>query len=237
MNHEIHANYDKMSRAAMRYLTGCLRQQPDALFCLATGGSPTLTYDLLAQKHGRAPELFRRLRILKLDDWGGLAMKDPGTSEQYLQRHLIQPLKLGRRYFGFTSNPANPSRECARIHTWLQAHGPIDVCVLGLGLNGHLAFNEPAPFLQPHAHVARLSRASMNHSMVKLAQTRPKYGLTLGMADLLQARRILLLVSGKAKRGPLAQLLKGQITSQFPASYVWLHPDITVMCDRDAMRE
>jgi galactosamine-6-phosphate isomerase len=106
---------------------------------------------------------------------------------------------------------------------------------LGLGLNGHVGFNEPAAFLQPHAHIAQLSNESLAHAMLNECTTRPKYGLTLGMADLLQARHILMIVTGAAKRGPLERLTSGQITTEFPASLVQLHGDARLVCDAAAM--
>jgi galactosamine-6-phosphate isomerase len=231
---KIFPDHESMSQAAATWLAQQIRQKPHTLLCLATGASPTRTYDLLAARHESSPNLFRRLRVLKLDEWGGLAMDDPATSEQHLQQHLVRPLQLGRRYTGFKSDPADPPRECKRVRNWLEHHGPIDICVLGLGTNGHLAFNEPAAFLQPQVHVARLSRTSLTHSMVKDSPVRPRYGLTMGMANILQARRVLLLVSGATKRPMLARLQTGQITSRFPASFLWLHAQALIFCDRAA---
>jgi len=223
-----------MSRAAARFFGAVLRRSPDALFCLATGRTPTRAYDLFvasAQRPASSAPSTRRMRVLKLDEWGGLAMSDPATCETHLQRHIVRPLGLEGRFVGFRSNPRSPAGECARIGRWLAANGPIDLCVLGLGVNGHIAFNEPASFLQAGPHVARLAPASLRHSMLQESRTRPRFGLTLGMANLLQSRRILLLVSGSAKRRPLARLLEGKISPAFPASFLWLHPDVTLFFD------
>ena len=235
MKPKVFSDHESMSRAAARWLAQRIQQKPTTLLCLATGASPTRAYDLLGAEQRTSPKLFRQLRLLKLDEWGGLAMSDPATSEQHLQQHLVKPLQIGRRYTGFVSNPKDPKKECHRINQWLQRHGPIDICVLGLGRNGHLAFNEPASFLQPHAHVARLSSASLGHSMVKHSPVRPGYGLTIGITDILQARHVLLLVSGPSKRTVLARLLEGRITPQLPASFLWTHPQVTLLCDRAAI--
>ena len=125
-------------------------------------------------------------------------------------------------------------RECVRISRWLARNGPIDVCILGLGRNGHIAMNEPAATLLPHAHVARLAPSSLKHSMLKGLARKPRYGLTLGMGDILGSRKILLLVSGRAKRAMFRRLVRPQITSRLPASLLWLHPDVTVLADKDA---
>ncbi len=182
----------------------------------------------------RSRKLFESARIIKLDEWGGLAMDDPASCEQHLRQALIDPLGLHERYVAFDSQTADAESECKRIAAWLEQNGPIDVCVLGLGVNGHIGFNEPAEFLQPHAHVATLSEASMHHAMIANSKQRPTHGLTLGMADLLQSREVLLLVNGEGKRAALSRLLESRIATDFPASFLALHPDVRVMCDRAA---
>jgi galactosamine-6-phosphate isomerase len=214
-------DHEAVSRHAQAWLAEQLRERPGALLCLASGASPMRTYELLAARHRADPHLLNRVRVLKLDEWGGLAMNDPATCEQHLRRALITPLKLEDRYVGFESLPADPQAECRRMATWLQKNGPIDVCVLGLGLNGHLGFNEPANRLQPHAHVAELSETSLTHAMISASSDSPRYGLTLGMADILQSRR-------------LRRLLTGEIKTDFPASLLTLHSDVLLLCDEAA---
>jgi galactosamine-6-phosphate isomerase len=220
-----------MSRAAADWLARRLRAKPDSLLCLATGGTPERTYELLA----RQPALLRRARLLKLDEWGGLARTDPATCEAYLQRLLVRPLGRRQTLHGFRCRPRDPEAECGRVNAWIKANGPIDLCVLGLGVNGHLGFNEPAAALQPFAHVAKLSAASLKHGMLSAARERPTYGLTLGMANLLASREILLVVSGSHKRTALPRLLRGDVTTRFPATFLRLHPRVTLLADQAAM--
>ncbi len=232
---KVFPDYRAMSRAAADWLAAEIERKPDSLLCLATGSSPALTYELLAAQAAERPELFRKARILKLDEWGGLPMSHPSTCESYLRERLVKPLGLKRdRFFGWRSQPADPEAECRRIESWLQRHGPIDLCVLGLGLNGHLGFNEPAPALRPGPHVARLSRTSLTHSMLRGGAEGLLHGLTLGMADILRAAKALLLVSGAPKRRPMRRLLARRIAPGFPASFLWLHPSWTLLCDRAA---
>lgn len=234
MKPRVYADHDQMSRAAARWLGAALQSRADILLCLASGATPARAYELFARQHADRLSLFRRSRIIKLDEWGGLAMDDPASCEMHLQEAIVRPLSLSRSYVGFRSDAPDPEAECSRIQRWLNRNGPIDVCVLGLGTNGHVAFNEPARCLRPHAHVATLSPESLCHETLARGRSRPSYGLTLGMADLSQARRILLLVSGASKAGPLRELLRGVITPQFPASLLWLHPDVTLLCDQAA---
>jgi galactosamine-6-phosphate isomerase len=227
-------DYEQLSRRAADWLAERLRTRPTALVSLAAGSTPGRTYQLLAERAANEPALAANCRWIKLDEWGGLAMDDPATCEHQLKSTLIAPLAAADRYVAFNSRPPDRAAECARVAAWLAANGPIDVCVLGLGTNGHLGFNEPADALTPHAHIAELAESSLTHAMLKQTSGRPTCGLTLGMADLLQAREILLLVSGESKRGPLTRLLAGQITTRFPASFLLLHAGVTLLADSAA---
>ncbi len=227
-------DHESASRFATDWLAEQLRSKPSSLLCLATGHTPMRTYQLLAECGKTEPELFDRVRLLNLDEWSGLDMDDPATCGRHLRDVLVTPLKLIDRYVAFESRPADAPAECARVAAWLKKNGPIDACLLGLGLNGHLGFNEPAESLQPHSHVARLSNASLSHTMIGNSATRPTDGLTLGMAELMHSRRVLLLATGESKREPLRRLLSGEITTAFPASLLQLHPDSTIACDAAA---
>ncbi len=223
------ADHETLSHHAAVWLAERCAARPTSLLCLAAGSTPSRTYQLFAERvRTSAPN---ELRFIKLDEWGGLSMTNPATCEQQLRRELIDPLGAAERYVAFESSPPDPAAECARIAAWISANGPIDVAILGLGVNGHLGFNEPAAALHPHAHIAELSGASLGHVMIQDSTDQPRYGLTLGMADLLQAREVLLLVSGAAKRAPLERLLTGDLSTDFPASLLHLHPQVTLLCD------
>ncbi len=228
-------DHESLSRQAAAWLVERLRERPTALICLSAGSTPNRTYELLAEHGAAEPALVSRCRLIKLDEWSDLAMADPATCEHQLQNLLVAPLGAADRYVAFESRPKDPGAECARVADWLHKHGPIDLCVLGLGVNGHLGFNEPADFLKPHAHVARLSESSLTHTMLQRSQGPTTFGMTLGMADLLQSREVLLLVSGSTKRDPLERLTSGRITTEFPASLLHLHPRVTMLTDAAAM--
>jgi galactosamine-6-phosphate isomerase len=228
---------ESLSRRAAQHVLTALTHKPNLLLCAASGSTPVRTYQLLAEQCALKPDEFRSLRVVKLDEWGGLAPDDPGTCEHQVRNFVVAPLGVTPdRYFGFASNPSDPAAECDRIRRRLAAEGPIDLCVLGLGLNGHLALNEPAPYLQAEAHVASLADGTLRHPMLANSRARPAYGLTLGMAEILASREILLLVSGTKKRAPMQKLLRREVATDFPASFLWLHPHWTLLCDREAAR-
>jgi galactosamine-6-phosphate isomerase len=227
-------DYEVLSRRAAELVVAALRAKPASLICLAAGSTPIRTYEILAAEGGKEPDLFEHCRIIKLDEWGGLPPSSLATCDFQIRSTLVAPLNLFDRYIGFESDPRDPENEAKRVADWLDQNGPIDLSILGLGVNGHLGFAEPAEFLQPFAHVAKLSRESLTHAMIAKSEIRPTYGLTLGMADLIQSRKILLLVSGASKREPLQRLLSGKISTDFPASMLQVHNDVRLLCDAAA---
>jgi galactosamine-6-phosphate isomerase len=234
---EIAPDHEQSSRRAARHIAAALRRKPGLLLGLATGASPTSAYARLARMRAREQSLFRRVRVVKLDEWLGVSMAHPSTSETYLRKKVLGPWGIPRsRYQGFRSQATDLAAECARVARWLARHGPLDLCVLGLGRNGHLLMNEPAETLVPGPHVARLAPSTRRHSMVKAMKRPPAHGLTLGLADILASRTILLLVSGRHKAAAFRRMMRGRVTPRCPASLLWLHPDVTVYCDREAAR-
>src|SRR5262245_57792634 len=231
----VEKTYESMGKLAADIIIAELRQKPNLLLCASAGGSPTPAYRSLAIHYSRQPKLFKKLRVLQIDEWGGLPWRHPATCEIDLRVKLLEPLRIAtNRFVGFRSDAAKPEAECARVAEWLAANGPIDLCILGLGVNGHVAMNEPRQTSFPHAHVAHLADSSQNHSMLKGLPRKVRYGLTLGLGEILCSKKILLLVSGARKRAVLQKLLKPRVTPRFPASFLWLHPDASILCDREA---
>ncbi len=236
MNIERVNSYNELSLKAKDYILHELRKKKDLLLCAATGASPKGTYQLLVDEFREDPALFAGLRIVKLDEWGGIPMYQPGTCESYIRENLLNPLQIPEsRYIGFNSNSESAAEECAAIQEKLHKQGPIDLCILGLGMNGHLALNEPGDFLQAYCHVSMLSVASLNHPMTSEMPVKPTFGLTLGMANILQSKKVLLLISGLQKQAIVKQLLSQKITSALPASFLWLHPDAVCLIEKEAM--
>ncbi len=225
----------ELASSAAQFLVNNILQQPNLLLCTATGNTPTATYENMVNQLSIAQAA--HLKILKLDEWGGVPMEHPSTCEQYLQTNILKPLQIPKeRYVGFTSNPKEPEQEVDRVQKILAKESPIDICVLGLGANGHIAFNEPSQDLKPHCHIAQLSKQSQQHSMAIEMETKPTYGLTLGMADILQSKTIVLLISGKHKKAITKAFLSKKITTHLPASFLWLHPNVFCFVDQAAYR-
>ncbi len=222
MNINYFSDTETMSQQATKIVLEQVRQDPESLLCTATGNSPKKLYQNLAQ-HAK---LFEKTRIIPLDEWIGLPTPE-GSCFSYIKEYVLNPLQIpSAHYFGFNADATPLEQECLRIQELLSREGPIDVCILGLGKNGHLGFNEPAEELQAHCHIANLAAQSQEHNMIGSAPTKPTKGLTLGMQDILAAKKILLLVSGEGKELATEQLLSGTITTDCPATWLWKHDNI-----------
>jgi galactosamine-6-phosphate isomerase len=230
------SSYGEMSHVAAALVREALKEKPNLLLCTATGSSPEGLYKELAATAGPRKELFSQMRILKLDEWGGIPENHPVTCEYFLRKKLLVPLEIpAERYISFASDPEDPVGECSRIRSNLKTEGPIDICILGLGANGHLALNEPAAKLEPFCHVAALTKESLQHPMIASLEQKPKYGLTLGMKEILDSRKIIMLVSGKGKKKIAEKFLEGKVSTELPASFLWQHPQVECLVDREIM--
>jgi galactosamine-6-phosphate isomerase len=224
---------EQLSEFAASIIIYSIQTTDGLLLCTATGNSTTLTYQNLVENKRQFES--ETLRILKLDEWGGVSMNDPQSCEVYLQNNLVRPLGIEEdNYISFRSDSEVPGDECARIHEYLEEQGPIDLCIVGIGLNGHVALNEPAEYLQPHCHVQELSEKSLNHPMAVGMEVKPAYGLTLGMVDILNAKQLILLISGANKAEITKEFMTKKISTFLPASLLWLHPNALCLCDKEA---
>lgn len=205
--------------------------------CIASGNSPLGLYQNFVASVEENPVQLKDLKIVKLDEWGGIDPEDKSSGEYYLRKNIIEPFKIKEEnYISFQTNPNSPQQECDRIQKELEKLGPIDVCILGLGMNGHLGFNEPSKELNPFCHVAKLTQKTMQHSMALAMQKKPAYGMTLGMANILKSKKIILVISGADKQKAFQFLLQEKVSTFLPASFLWLHPNTSCYINEENLR-
>lgn len=218
-----------MSQKALELVLEEVQKNSKLLLCTATGNSPRLLYQNMAKESQGNISLFQKMRVIPLDEWIGLPTLE-GSCHQYINENILTPLKISTgRYFAFNSNAKQLEKECKRIQVILTENGPIDLCILGLGKNGHLGFNEPANELEAYCHISRLSSESQTHNMIDNIELKPTKGLTLGMQDILSARKIILMVSGKGKEVAIEKLLSKKITNDCPATWLWQHDNVNCL--------
>ncbi len=224
--------YTELCENAFEYVISVLYRKPQAVMCVATGESPIGLYRLFNQQ----THVFQDINVLKLDEWGGISPSDPSTCETYIKENIIQPLGLTEsQLLGFKSDADDPNLECERVKGLIKQIGGIDLCVLGVGEDGHVGLNFPEETLIPEAHTVPASY--LTHSMLDKAKEKPTHGYTLGMKEIVNSRNIMLIIKGSRKKEAMIKLMKGEITPHFPASFLLLSENLTVYSDREAFGE
>jgi glucosamine-6-phosphate deaminase len=202
---------------------------------LATGNSPIPLYDELRARayDGRAD--LSAARPFAIDEYGG-RRGHHCSNHSFFERYW-DSIPGAPPVEQFNTGAAELSVECARVAVALEKAGGLDMVVLGIGVNGHLAFNEPGTPHDAPARVARLAPETQERARVCWQDETPTYGLTLGLRELLGARKVLLVANGRAKAAILARAFNGAVGSDCPASFLQEHPDLTVVADEAAAGE
>ncbi len=220
---------EQLSESAAELVERLLKEKPDAHLCLATGASPLGLYRALSSRVQRQELDCGSCRITKLDEWLGIPMDHPASCESYLQEEVLRPWRIvPERYLAFDNSAPDPAAECRRVAEELAKLPTIDLCVLGMGANGHLGLNEPGEALQVGPHVAELAPETRSHPMISGA-AELEAGLTLGVGDILASLRILLLIVGESKRAAQKGLGEGTVRTSLPASLLHLHGEVTCL--------
>jgi glucosamine-6-phosphate deaminase len=205
---------------------------------LPTGRTPIPLYRELVRLHRAGQADFSRATTFNLDEFLGLPRSDPRSYRAFMQRHLFDCINLPPRRIHFLDGMARDvARECLRYERAIDRAGGIDLQILGLGGNGHIGFNEPSRALVARTHGTRLRAATRRANAAlfggRLADV-PHDALSMGMATILHAKRIVMLATGASKARCVARMIQGPVTPHVPASFLQLHRLAEVWLDRAA---
>jgi len=225
-------DYESLSKHAAGMVEQEASKKSDLLFCAATGNSPTGMYAEMAKK----PSVFGNMTIVKMDEWGIIPLDHPDSCETYIKKHLLDPLNIPMdSYISFDTKPELVEQECERMENYIQEHGPFDVIILGLGKNGHIAFNEPGEYLETGFHKNVLEPSTIQHDPNLSKGPEPAYGLCVGMRDIMMSKKVIFLITGKGKQDAVQQILERRITTHCPATLLWLHPNVECLIDMSSL--
>jgi len=225
------------ARVVAARLAGDLQRKPDLVFGLATGRTPIPLYEELARLTAERNLDWSGATTFNLDEFVGVTPGDAGSYRRFMEEHLFRHTNLSTARINFLDGTADPDEECMRYERAIAAAGGIDVQILGIGTNGHIGFNEPGPELEARTHRVRLREETRrsNASLFGGDPNRvPTEALSMGMATILQARSAVLLAHGESKAGCIAKVVNGPLTTDLPASFLQLHPDVDLILDAAA---
>jgi len=228
-------NYDELSRAAAEIYVKQLNEKPASVLGLATGSTPLGLYAELVKLHHAGKIDFSKARSFNLDEYYPIEKKHPQSYDYFMQENLFRMINLSDSQLP-NGEAADPHSECAGYDKKIAAAGGIDLQLLGIGLNGHIGFNEPAKSYSMSTYLVDLTESTLeaNSRFFGEGEAQPTQALTMGFGSIFSAKSILLLISG-ANKAPIAkQLFEGKIHTNVPASLLLLHPDLTIILDREA---
>lgn len=236
MDTEIFPDYQTLSERAADVILHQVRSKPDAMLCLAAGDTPRLTYARLVQLAATEAVDFSKCRFVALDEWIGIPPENEGSCAFFLHKHLFAPLAIspGQSHL-FDALSSDLDRECKKMDRAIQQAGGIDLMLVGVGMNGHIGFNEPGARTDSDAYVVTLDETTRRVGQKYFTQeTALQYGITLGLKQFLESRMAVLIASGSKKADVMKRVLEDPISTSTPASIIRKHPRGVVMLDRDA---
>jgi glucosamine-6-phosphate deaminase len=225
-------SYDELSKKAAEEITNLLSNKPNANLGLATGGTPIGMYGKLVKANQNGRISFRNVHTFNLDEYIGLEQSNPNSYHYFMEQTFFRHIDLPSENVHIPSGTAqNLEKECWNYESDIKRKGGIDLQVLGIGGNGHIGFNEPGTSFDSRTQIVILAESTRkaNARFFDDIESVPQQAITMGIQTIFEAKQILLLAFGEEKEEPLERLLYGDISNDFPASILQVHPNVTIL--------
>ena len=228
-------NYEEVCHVAANQYVMQISMKPDSVLGLATGSTPVGLYNELVQRSQTGKVNFSHARTFNLDEYYPIKASHPQSYKSFMDEHLFSKVE-----FASTRVPngeaKDPTAECAKYDAEIEAAGGIDLMLLGIGTNGHIGFNEPAVSYPMETHFVDLTESSIsaNSRFFGPDEHQPTKALTMGIGQIFGSKKIILLITGAKKAEVAKKLFDGKLHTDVPACLLLLHPDVTVIMDKDA---
>ena len=231
-------DYDDMSRKAANVISAQVILKPDSVLGLATGSTPLGIYRTLIGWYQKGDLDFAKVRSVNLDEYRGLPREHDQSYYYFMNENFFKHINIDREQTHLPNGMnMDAEGECARYHQVIESMGGVDLQLLGIGNNGHIGFNEPAEDFAERVHCVELTESTIKANARFFASEAdvPRYAYTMGIGEIMSAKRVLIVASGKAKAPILRELIHGPVTPHVPASILKFHPDATLIADEDAL--
>ncbi len=232
--------YEEMSRAAAREIAELLNAKPNAVLGMATGSTPLGLYRELVRMHKEEGLDFSQVTTFNLDEYVGLSPRHDQSYHYFMHENFFKHVNIPPQHIYIPSGTtSNYKAFCEWFEKRIKECGGIDVQILGVGSDGHIAFNEPGSSLMSRTRLKTLAKQTIddNARFFKRREDVPIYAITMGVGTILEARNCILLANGKRKANAIAQAVEGPVTAMITASALQLHPSVMVYVDEEAASE
>ena len=230
-------SYDEMSLKGAQIIADLMKAKPACILGLATGSTPVGMYRELIRKNREGEIDFSAVETYNLDEYYPITPENDQSYRYFMNKNLFDEVNIDKAKTHVPDGAAADAEAACRAYDEAYAKtGGADIQVLGIGQNGHIAFNEPEEALTVGTHVTGLTEDTIkaNSRFFEKIEDVPTRALTMGMGSIMMAKKIILLANGKNKHAAIAAMLDDKVTTAIPATLLKLHPDVVVICDRDA---
>ncbi len=236
MEIKVFENAEEIAVAAANLYKELLTEKPDAVLGLATGATPVPTYEKLIEMYNNGEISFKDVTTFNLDEYCDLDKNDKNSYYTFMHENLFNSVDIKEENVNFLDgNAADCDAESKRYAEAIKAAGGVDLQLLGIGTNGHIAFNEPADEFTDEAFRVTLTQSTINSNQKYFGDIpMPRYAMTMGIGSIMRSRKILLIATGAAKADAIKKLASGEVTPQVPCSILNNHPDAIIMVDKAA---
>lgn len=231
-------DYREMSRKAANVLSAQIILKPDSVIGLATGSTPIGTYDQLVNWYEKGDLDFSQVTSVNLDEYKGLSGDNEQSYRYFMDKNFFDRINIKKeKTFVPNGLEADTEKACQEYNDILHQLGGIDLQLLGLGHNGHVGFNEPGEAFEKETHCINLAASTIeaNKRFFEREEDVPRQAYTMGIKSIMQAKKILVIVSGESKADIVAKAFLGSVTPEVPASVLQLHNDVILIGDRPAL--
>jgi len=231
-------DYRQMSRQAANIISAHVILKPNCVLGLATGSTPIGMYRQLIEWYQKGDLDFSQVKSVNLDEYVGLAPTHDQSYRYFMQTNLFDHVNIDVANTNVPNGlAADPEEECRRYNEVIRSLGGIDVQVLGMGHNGHIGFNEPGEAFELETHVVDLQESTIQANSRFFASEAdvPRQAMTMGIKSIMQARQILVVVSGEDKADIVKKAFTGPVVPQVPASILQMHPNVLLVGDKAAL--
>lgn len=232
------SDYEHMSRMAADQISAQVIMKPDCVLGLATGSSPIGTYEELIRRYENGDLDFSEVTSINLDEYKGLSPKNDQSYRYFMNEHLFNHINI-RPQCTYVPNglEKDSDKACKEYNDIIAQAGGIDLQLLGLGHNGHIGFNEPSTSFEKETHCVDLTQSTIDANTRFFASKDevPKQAYTMGIKTIMQAKKVVVVVSGKDKAEIVKKAFFGPVTPEVPASVLQLHSNVVLVGDEDAL--
>lgn len=237
MEVKIYQDYHALSEATAGEIIDLIKNKPDAVLCLASGHTPSLTCQLFAEKALQQKTDLSRITFIGLDEWVGVPPENEGSCYYFFQHEVFEPLHISAGQINlFNVLSANLEEECQKMDKVIADKGGIDLMIVGIGMNGHIGFNEPGVSFDKYSHVIELDDITLTvgQKYFKTAADFLGKGITLGLKHLQESKKVILIANGTKKAEVIKKTVEEKVNNSFPASIMQKHSNGFVMIDQEA---